>query len=200
MKKRRYDLKKRAESRGETRARIVAAAIRLHEQVGPKATTISAVAEKAGVQRLTVYRHFPTEDDLFQACTSHWLELNPPPNPASWESATGLERCRAALSALYGYYRQTLRMWEAAYRDETQVPALKAPMGNVRKYLGAIADDLCSALPQSGRANELRATVAHALQFSTWLSLSREMKSDAAMADLVVRWIAAISPASFQNE
>jgi AcrR family transcriptional regulator len=191
MKKRRYDLKKRAESQGETRARIVAAAMRLHEEVGPKATTISAVADRAGVQRLTVYRHFPTEDDLFQACTSHWLELNPPPDPAAWSNVTGLERCRAALNALYAYYRGTSRMWEAAYRDEKQVPALQAPMGNVLKYLGAIADDLCSALSQSTRANEQHAVVAHALQFSTWRSLSRDMKSDAAMADLVVRWIAA---------
>lgn len=192
MKKRRYDLKKRAESQGETRARIVAAAMHLHEEVGPKATTISAVAEKAGVQRLTVYRHFPTEDDLFQACTAHWLELNPPPDPAAWSDIAGLARCRAALNALYGYYRQTSRMWNAAYRDERDVPALQAPMQNVRHYLCAIENDLVVALAPSAGSPELRATVAHALQFSTWQSLSRDMKSDAAMADLVTRWIAAI--------
>ncbi len=63
---------KRAESRDETRSRIVGAAIALHEEVGPKATTISAIADRAGVQRLTVYRHFPDDASMFQACSSGW--------------------------------------------------------------------------------------------------------------------------------
>ena len=83
----------------ETRRRIVEAAAGLHENVGPRDTTISAIAEKAGVQRLTVYRHFPDETELFKACTAHWLALNPPPDPASWADRQGLPSQAPALAA-----------------------------------------------------------------------------------------------------
>jgi AcrR family transcriptional regulator len=62
--------------------------MQLHEEIGPRATTISAIADRAGVQRLTVYRHFPDETAVFQACTAHWLSLNPPPDPADWAGIT----------------------------------------------------------------------------------------------------------------
>jgi len=81
--KRPYQLKKRAMSREETRRKIVEATMHLHEEIGPRATTISAIAERAGVQRLTVYNHFPDETAVFQACTSHWLSLNPPPDTST---------------------------------------------------------------------------------------------------------------------
>ena len=79
--------------------------MRLHEELGPRATTISAIAEEAGVQRLTVYRHFPDETAVFQACTAHWLGLNPPPDPSGWAAIEDpLERLKAALTAFYRYY------------------------------------------------------------------------------------------------
>ncbi len=73
MTKRSYNLGQRASSQEETPRRIVDATVALHEEIGPRATTISAIAEKASVQRLTVYRHFPDETELFKACTSHWF-------------------------------------------------------------------------------------------------------------------------------
>ena len=82
---RRYALKRRADRQNETRQRIVEATVHLHQTIGGAKTTISAIAEKAGVERLTVYRHFPDEKTLFTACTSHYLALNPPPDPAAWE-------------------------------------------------------------------------------------------------------------------
>jgi AcrR family transcriptional regulator len=113
MSKRRYTLKQRAESQDETRRRIVEATAHLHEEVGPRDTTISAIAQEAGVQRLTVYRHFPDEMELFKACTSHWLGLNPPPDPATWGRLEGLVRVQQALIELYRYYRRTERMCAA---------------------------------------------------------------------------------------
>ena len=110
--KRSYVLRERAKRLAETRARIVEAAMALHEELGPRNTTISAIAERAGVQRLTVYRHFPDERRLLVACSSHWLDLHPPPDPADWQGITGPgARTRIAIARLYGYFRRTERIF-----------------------------------------------------------------------------------------
>jgi AcrR family transcriptional regulator len=189
MKKRRYTLRQRAESQEETRRRIVDAAMHLHEELGPRATSISAIAERAGVQRLTVYRHFPDEMAVFQACTSHWQSLNPPPDSTAWaEIADPLVRAEAALLAFYRYYRGAERMLEVSYRDEADVPALHEPMKAFRSYVSKIANGvLKSFVGEPQRA--LRATVHHAFAFSTWASLKRLGIDDEAMAALTLRWI-----------
>jgi AcrR family transcriptional regulator len=191
MKRRAYTLKKRAESKDATHDRIVAATMALHEEVGPKDTTISAIAERAGVQRLTVYRHFPDETALFHACTSHWLSLNPPPSLAEWSPvADPLARCRTALLALYRYYRRTQRMWMLSHRDEAEVVAMQEPMTQFRRYLDSIRDDLVKALrPSSRQRSAVAATLRHVLQFTTWASLSEDSASDEAMTDLVMQWL-----------
>src|SRR6266852_9682488 len=108
---RKYELKERAESLNVTRERIVDATVELHDSFGPARTTISAIAERAGVQRLTVYRHFPDERSLLHACSSHWTGQNPKPDPSSWVSiADPEERLRTALTAIYAYFRKTERM------------------------------------------------------------------------------------------
>ena len=191
MKKRPYALKKRAESKDATRERIVVAAMELHEEVGPKRTSISAIAERAGVQRLTVYRHFPDETALFHACTSHWLSLNPPPSLHDWRGITDPSaRCRAALRALYRYYRRTQRMWTAAHRDEAEVEAMQEPMRRFRRYLESIHDELLHALaPRKRERDAVSATLQHGLAFTTWASLSARGLRDDAMADLVMDWL-----------
>jgi len=192
MKTRPYTLKKRAESRGATRARIVRAVMELHEEVGPKGATISAIAERAGVQRLTVYRHFPDENELFQACTSLWLGLHPPPNPQDWLAITdGASRSRTALVALYTYFRATRRMWIASYRDEEEVPALQGPMRKFRGYLDAIAAGLAEPFAAAGPKAQIEATVRHAVQFATWQSLDASGLSVEDAAALATTWIRA---------
>ena len=191
MKKRRYALKKRAESKEETRARIVAATIDLHETLGPRATTISAIADRAGVQRLTVYRHFPDEAAVFQACTSHWIALNPPPEPASWtEIADPVARAGKAFRVLYDYYRRTEKMWDASHRDEPHVPALQPPMQAFRDYLDQVRTTLLEGVPAKHR-KECAAILGHGLRFTTWQSLAREKLRDAEMASLVATWLKA---------
>jgi AcrR family transcriptional regulator len=188
---RRYVLKERAQTQADTRQRIVEATASLHEEIGPKATTISAIAERAGVQRLTVYRHFSNESDLFEACTSHWLALHPPPDPERWSARSGTDRCQAALVALYAYYRRTERMWDASYRDEPEVPALRRPMDRFRRYLAGISDELLRSLSCPAKARRAaRVTINHALRFTTWQSLAAEGLGDEAMARLVTGWLA----------
>lgn len=190
MTKRRYTLNQRAESQEETRRRIVEAAAHLHEKVGPRGTTISAIAKRAGVQRLTVYRHFPTEVELFSACTSHWIALNPPPDPQSWHREEGTARVKRALATLYRYYRGTEGMWEASFRDESDVPALREPMSRIRSYLTGIGDDLTAHLePELAATESRRATLMHAVQFYTWQSLARQRLGDEVIGDLVCSWL-----------
>src|SRR5918999_3074579 len=111
--KRRYEKKRRAELEAETRRRITESAVELHGSVGPARTSISAVAERAGVRRSTVYRHFPDEAALFEACSSHWEAANPPPDLGAWAAiADPDERLRTALGELYAFYRRTEPMME----------------------------------------------------------------------------------------
>src|SRR4051812_2777134 len=99
---RKYTKRRRAESEQETRRRITEAAVALHGTIGPARTTISAVAEKAGVQRATVYRHFPDDESLFAACSGHWVAMNPPPDPATLSEASDpTTRLRRALADTY---------------------------------------------------------------------------------------------------
>jgi AcrR family transcriptional regulator len=187
--KRSYTLRKRAESQDETRQRIVEATMRLHEELGPRNTTIMAIAERAGVQRLTVYRHFPSDVDLFNACTSHWGALNPPPDPSPWaEIANPVMRSVVALSELNGYFSRTQGMWRVSYRDVGEVPALQAPMAQFDAYLDAVAEVLTGAFPE-GKRSRVSATLHHAAKFQTWSTLDAQGLSDPMKAATVAAWL-----------
>jgi AcrR family transcriptional regulator len=190
-KKRRYRMTGRAQSQDATRRKIIEATMRLHEEVGPRATTISAIASKAGVQRLTVYRHFPDEQAIFEACTSHWLELNPPPQPEVWASVTDpTERARIALRAFFRYYSSTQRMWRSSHRDAGDVPALARPMARFSALVASTGGDLAAAVRvERAAARLLTATLQHALAFSTWEDLEERGLQDEKKVELVMRWI-----------
>ena len=197
MIKRRYVLRERAQRQDETRARIVEAAVALHGSVGPRATTVSAIAERAGVQRLTVYRHFPDEASLYTACSAHWTAINPPPDPAIWSQLREpAARARAALLALFAYYRRNERMFTVLFRDQAEVPAMAAPMKAMQGYVDGIAAGLLEAWPKRVRSEALAATVAHCVRFGTWQSLNGTGLEDRALADLCVRWLEAATSAA----
>ena len=189
--KRSYRMRKRAQSQEETRLRIVEATMQLHEEIGPRATTISAIAERAGVQRLTVYRHFPDEAAVFRACTSHWLDLNPPPDPRSWETVTDpCRRLRAALSAFFDYYAATEAMWTASYRDVDAVEALQQPMAEFASLVTEIADDLARCLrPGKRTAKPVAVTLQHALAFPTWKDLEARRLKNPQKVEIVMNWL-----------
>jgi AcrR family transcriptional regulator len=118
MKRGKYELKKRAERQEQTRLRIARAALELHEILGPALTTRSAIAERAGVTRPTVYSHFPNELSLGKACSSLELSDNPLPDPGVWQEIADPERrMRAALGDLYSYFRRRERLWANVLRD-----------------------------------------------------------------------------------
>jgi AcrR family transcriptional regulator len=169
-------MKRRAELEEQTRRRITESTVTLHEELGPARTSISAVAERAGVRRSTVYRHFPDEEALFMACSSHWREANPPPDPSAWPAIEDpAERTETALRELYAFYRRTEGMYTSLLRDEPHVPILHRLLAGFYGYLDAIADMLMSGRGLRGGARRCtRAAIGHALAFSTWRSLTRE--------------------------
>jgi AcrR family transcriptional regulator len=188
---RRYKLRERALSQAETRDRIVRATVKLHEKLGPKATTISAIAEEAGVQRLTVYRHFPDDAALFAACSSRWFSENPSPDPASWAAiADPRERALTALLALYRYFRASRGMFTSVFRDDPLLGEVKSSLDPLRAYLKSIADDLSAGFGAKGAVRaQLAATLRHAVRFETWSSFAELGLNDTAAARLVVSWI-----------
>jgi AcrR family transcriptional regulator len=174
--KRTYRMTRRAELEEQTRRRITESAVALHAERGPARTPISAVAERAGVRRSTVYRHFPDEEALFAACSSHWRAANPPPDPRAWaEIEDPAERTEAALRELYAFYDRTEDMYTSLLRDEPVVPIVHRLLGDFYGYLRAIQDLLMTGRRLRGRAaRRTRAAIGHALAFPTWRSLTRD--------------------------
>jgi AcrR family transcriptional regulator len=170
---RRYEKRARAVQEQETRLRIVEAAIALHGTVGPARTTISAIAEGAGVRRATVYRHFPDERALMLGCSGTWQERNPPPDPAAWASiADPAERLAAALDAVYAWYERVEPMLTAVLRDIDAVPIIRELQEGRVAYLAAVEDGLVPGWGVRGRAaTRLRAAIGLALDFHAWRTL-----------------------------
>jgi AcrR family transcriptional regulator len=172
--KRKYELKQRAKEMAETRRRITEAAVELHGTVGPARTTWSAIAKRAGVQRHTLYRHFPTEPDLFGACSAHYLAANPWPDHEAWrEIADPRERLNRALDKLYAYYERTEPMFSNVMRDVELVEALHPTLVPLERYLTETVEVLADGWPAQGASRLLLdAALRYAVDFQTWRSLT----------------------------
>jgi AcrR family transcriptional regulator len=177
---RKYEMKRRAERQKETRRRIAEAAVELHQTVGPAGTTISAIAEKAGVQRHTYYAHFPELKDLYQACMGHYLERHPLPDLSPWaEVVDPEERMRRALSEVYAYYSRTEAMMSNVLRDAPLDPIAQENMVSFYQYWEAMRDAIADAFEASGERHEvLLGAIALALDFGTWRTLVRQQDLD----------------------
>ena len=191
MQKRKYTKNIRAEQQEQTREGIVDAVVALHEELGPANTSIKAVAERAGVQRLTVYRYFPDEASLFMACTSKWFGLNPPPSITEWQNIdVAAERSYVAILAFNQYYRRTETMWKGVYRDVDEVQAMQKPMAMFESYIDQVRDDLLAVWKVTGKnKQQLSITLRHCLRFTTWQSLKGEKLKDKQITQLMMNWI-----------
>ena len=188
--KRKYELKERARRQAETRQRIVEATVDLHTSVGPARTTVSAIAARAGVERHTVYAHFPDEETLFAACSAHWRAEHPFPDAARWlEAEAPEERLRSALSDLYAWYEDVESDLEVLRRDSGSIPAHTAQLAQTARTMHDLADRLARGWP---RRKPVRAAVGHALEFETWRSLVRRQGLSRKQAvEAMVRLVAA---------
>jgi AcrR family transcriptional regulator len=191
-----YRQKVRAERQAETRQRIVESAVSLHLERGPAQTSINAIAERAGVNRVTVYRHFPDARTLFEACSVHAGRLYPPPDLDGWRRIDDpRRRAEVAMTQLYDYFRRNEAGWANILRDAELAPLVKE-MAEKRRlaYLRQARDVLLAAWPKRRtRRPLLRAVIGLAVDFRTWQTLCRrENLDDRTAVALMVRLIGAV--------
>lgn len=163
----------------------------LHGSVGPAHTTISGIADRAGITRVTVYKHFPNLEELFGACSAHWLSAHPWPDVVSWEAIVDAdERLVQALSELYRFFRSNEAMVANLHRDLETLPA--PTQERLRARLAVMAAALMKGRRLRGRSRRMTAALlTHAVEFETWRSLTRRGLSDAECVELLRR---AVSP------
>jgi AcrR family transcriptional regulator len=188
---RKYELKERARRREQTRQRIVEAAVELHTSVGPARTTISGIAERAGVERHTVYAHFPDDRTLFRACSEHWDATHPLPDLAALaEIEDPVRRLRQALGEMYAWYESVEADLAIFVRDAPIVPANAEIMDEMTAGFAGLADTVSLGWP---RRKSVRAAIGHALEFETWRSLVRRQHLSRAQAvDAMARLVASV--------
>jgi len=186
-----YRKRKRAESEQDTRRRITEAAVRLHGTVGPGKSSITDVAKLAGVSRMTVYNHFPTEVDLFTACSTHWAAQNPFPDPSEWAEGDPSERLVCALEELYGWYALNKGMLGNVLRDIPIVPALAEVMGGLwSPWMDSIVSTLAQGWPlKDVNPVTLDAVLRLTVDFNTWRTLTSSGLDQPAAAALMARMV-----------
>ena len=187
---------RRREQLEATRQRIAEAAFELHGTIGPAQTSISAVAERAGVQRHTVYHHFPDLTSLFRACTEHRMRITRIPDAASWRAIEDpVARLRLALGELYAYYRANARLLGNIVRDMplvADVGGSEAFVDRMTELFAAVA----GGWPQDAATERLRmVAIGHAMGYETWRSLTDRGLSDAEAGDLMLRLVSAVESA-----
>jgi AcrR family transcriptional regulator len=186
---RRYTMRVRAERQADTRRRILDAAIEIASAHGPLAATLTEIAERAGVERATVYRHFPHQQGVIEAVAEAILERHPFPDPGSWPATPPRRRIEDGLGSLYRHYRLIAPMAKLTLRDAALSPGL-VPLEIRDRYLITIEEALLSSLPQGGERRPARQALRHALAFGTWLSLAEgQSLSDRAAAKLMATFV-----------
>jgi AcrR family transcriptional regulator len=192
-----YRMVRRQEAMEATRDRIAQAAFELHREVGPLQATISAIAERAGVQRHTVYRHFPDLVTLIRACTLHGMEVTGLPDSQPWGAiADPSRRLRVALEAMYAYYRANEQLIANILRDLPVMPELAAGSADYQDHLGRIWRVVLEPwMDRSGPTGDrTRALISTALEFGTWQAMAR--RGGLTDADAARTMVAAVKAAA----
>jgi AcrR family transcriptional regulator len=172
---RKYEQKERATSAGRTRDRIIAATLELHSSVGPGRTSIAQIAERAGVQRHTVYRHFPSQQELLAACSQHYWTTNQWRPVDYWNEVRDAGSLQRELSALYGFYEQNQDVIFRSLHDAVDDPGIEVALRAYREYVAAVHASLVDSLSSPPARNpDLEVMIKHALAFETWYQLCHE--------------------------
>lgn len=192
-------MRRRLEFVEDTRRRITAAAFELHATVGPSRTTVSAIADRAGVQRHTVYAHFPDLDALYRACTEHGIRVTGMPGPGPWAAtADPTDRLRFGLTELFDWYRANERMLRnvLAAMDPTAPPPTEPDLFELQ--MASLSDALAGGwtMVDEGARPTLHAVLSHAMAFDTWRSLTGGGLSDEQAVDLLAAMVGGIASGS----
>lgn len=183
---RRYQQNQRARSQAQTRQKIVEAAIKLHQEKGPAATSMRDVAKEAGVGTVTVYRHFADDMELLGACSGTYFERHPFPDLEAWQEISDPEeRVQNGLREAYTFHRETEPMISSVIDDLRRSPIMDPYYG----FWKTAGDILLDAFPEDRRKSEtLKAAISLALRFDTWRLLTcDEGLSDEEAVNLMTR-------------
>lgn len=183
--------RRRQRNRERMRQRIVDATIELHQTLGPARTTISEIARRARVQRLTVYRYFPDQLGLLKACSSRYQLHNPPPDPERWAAvADPRERLGLALREVLPFYRRTSAMASRVLRDLSLDPLLSETLKPRLRWSARLRQILEQGWRVRGRRLRLlRAAIGHAVDYRTWESLAGAKLDDVEIAELLIAMV-----------
>jgi len=180
-----YKLNRRAERQSETRQRIVEAAVELHTTLGPARTSILAIAERAGVERPTVYRHFPQPEDLFAACSGHFRATHPRPDPEPWlQISEPGARLRRALGEIYAYYSVNETALWVIFRDAEDTPEVRRVGAKDMRHHQRMNEVLAAGWTDHDNPKR-RAAIGHATDFFAWRSLRRQGLSNEQAIELM---------------
>jgi AcrR family transcriptional regulator len=170
--KRKYELRKRADKQAETRRRIVEATVTFHSTIGPARTTVADICRKAGIQRATFYRHFPDELSLFKECRAFVENERPLPDPNACAAIDDpIRRVRSGLATAYRYYRERERPMAAIIRDSDVMPA----GGAFFQFADRLRDVMAAGWKAKGKRHDrILAACGHAADFQAWRSLARK--------------------------
>jgi AcrR family transcriptional regulator len=164
---------KRAASVEETRRRIVDATLDLHTSQGILATSWEDIARRADVAPATVYRHFPTLDELLPACGEQSMQqLALPSDEQIAERFRGTrsrrERLRRLIEELFGLYERGGHVLHAVRRER----ALLAPLQRDHEEIEQRLDALTAAALEPSELGEQEIAVVRALtDYDAWAAL-----------------------------
>jgi AcrR family transcriptional regulator len=179
-----------------TRQRLLEAAVSCLAEHGWAGSTVSVVAERAGVSRGAAQHHFPTREDLFTAAVEYVAEERSTALRALFpEGAANRREVVAALVDLYTgpLFRAALHLWVAASNEDQLRPQVTELEAKVGRETHRIAVDLLDA--DESRPG-VRETVQGLLDMARGLGLANLLTDDRGRRERVVaQWAALLEHA-----
>ncbi len=181
----------RAAAVARTRQRIVDATRELHGEQGIAATSWDDIAARAGVGVGTVYRHFPSLDELIPACGEITMRAVALPDPATvpalFEHATEpAERIGRLVREAFAIYERAAPELRAIRREADVHPRVARDRDELEASLSALVD---TALEPLDATQHDRAVTRAMVDLNTWEALRDQglgpAESVAAIGDML---------------
>lgn len=199
MTPRKYSMDKRKAAVEETRRRILEATLALHAEKGIFGTSWQDIARRADVSVGTVYKHFPSLEELVPACGELMYAITRPPSledaPRIFASTSSLEeRLEHLVSELFGFYERGAQYIETDFQ-ERRLPAVQEWEAHMRTTIAGLVHE---ALGPAGPDERTVQAVSALLDFSTFKAfLDRDIPKEQVeetINEVLLCWIGCSSP------
>jgi AcrR family transcriptional regulator len=178
----------------ETRQRILEAALALHSEKGIFGTSWQDIAHRADVSVGTVYKHFPSLDELVPACGELVYAITRPPSledaPQIFAEANSLEeRLGHLIEELFAFYERGAPYIETDFQERRLAAVVEWEAYMRATIAGLVREALVSAEPDEHTVQSVSAL----LDFSTFKSfVDREIHKEQAaktISEVLLCWI-----------